>query len=339
METSPKPRITYAQFVEQQPKRTVAWVIERFINEMNGLNGQPAVKTLGKSHEYSLRRIQREPIGQKLAAELTKHDIIEHAKWRRLTVGASTVGQDIIFITGVLKYAPSAWTDCEDISDAPVQMAKPFMNKHALIAKSMPRDRRPTDEEIQRLVAYFEEQNRFHGTVIDMVQITLWQIRSSRRISESCRLLWEDWNREHHTILVRNMKDPKRRNKSKVVALPIEAQQMLEEMWPNRNPEEPRIFPFNSKSCSARYTLAKKDLGIQNLRLHDSRRECGTRLVEEKGFSTAEAILFTGHETVAVFERTYLKQKPELVKDGPKAQRLVSDAELNAAANLGFTAR
>ena len=327
-----KPRLTYAEFVaakQKEPTRTLAWLIEKYIVEMNGLAGNPPVRPLGVSHMYSLRRIQREPIGQKLAAELTKHDIIEHAKWRRLTVGAATVGQDVIFINGVLKYAPSAWADCSDISEAPVAAAKPFMSKHGLIAKSAPRDRRPTQEEIGRLVAYFEEQNRFHGTVIDMAKVAVWQVRSGRRISETCRLLWEDWDRENHTILVRKMKDPRRRNKSKVVALPNEAQAMLEEMWLTRNPEEPRIFPYHSKSCSARYTLAKKDLGIDGLRLHDSRRECGSRLVEEQGYTPSQAILVTGHETVAIFERTYLRQKPELFKLGPKGMALAQNNQLS----------
>lgn len=319
---------TYAEFVAVQEARktpkTLSWLIDRFIAEMNGLNGQPAVKPLGPSHITALRRIQREPIARKMANTLRKQDIIEHARWRRQTVCAATVGQDIIFINGVLKYAPSAWDDCEDVSAAAVAAAKPFLTKHGLIGKSEPRSRRPTAEEIQRLVAYFQEQNDYRGTEIDMAKVTLWQVRSGRRISETCRLLWEDWDRENHTILVRKMKDPRRRNKSKVVALPIEAQQMLEEMWETRDPNEPRIFPYNSKSCSARYTLAKKAIGIDGLRLHDSRRECGTRLVEEQGYTPSQAILVTGHETVAIFERTYLRQKPELFKLGPKGMAAAS---------------
>lgn len=70
------------------------------------------------------------------------------------------------------------------------------------------------------------------------------------------------------------------------------------------------IFPYVSKSCSASYTAAKHKLGIEGLRLHDSRRDRGTRLVEDDGCTPAQAICYTGHETVAVYERTYLRQDP-----------------------------
>lgn len=327
MQQEAKPRVSYAEFAAtKQPVRTVTWVIERFIAEMNGTDGKPAVRTLGLSHWYSLKRLARAPIGSVLAPDLNKSDVIAHCRWRQAqNVLPQTVQQDVTYLTGALKYAGSAWDGCEDISDAAVAAAKPFLNKHQLICKSTPRDRRPQLEETARLLAYFgrPQPKRFR---IDMVRMTLWQLRSSRRVGESCRLLWTDWNREDHTILVRKMKDPRNRDKSKVVALPDEAQAMLVEMWETRDPNEPRIHPFRAQSVSQAYTMAKKKLGIVDLHLHDSRRDCGTRLVEDKGFSPAEAICFTGHETVAVFERTYLRMKPELLKAGPLSKRMAAPA-------------
>jgi hypothetical protein len=109
-----------------------------------------------------------------------------------------------------------------------------------------------------------------------MVRVSKWQHASSRRIGESCALLWRLELGEKQTILVRKMKDPKNRNKQKVVALPWDAQDLLYE-WayeldakPELRNDEPRILPFNSKTCSQRYTKAKKLLGIENLHLHDS---------------------------------------------------------------------
>lgn len=321
-----KPRVSYSAFVAQQQGITVASILHRFISEMDGTPERPGIKPLGESHRFILYRVARERLGPKLAAQLTKPDIIDYCRWRKEQgVKPQTVMQDVTYLTGALKYAGSAWDGCEDISDAAIAAAKPFLSKHNLIAKAPPRDRRPQPEETERLLAYFAEQSSHHCTKVDMVKVARWQLASSRRIGETCALLWGDWNREHHTILVRKMKDPRNKNKQKVVALPEEAQAMLIEMEKDRlTPDDPmeRIFPYKSKTCSARYTMAKKALGITGLRLHDSRRDCGTRLVEDKGFSPSEAILFTGHETVAIFERTYLKQKPELMKDGPRAKRL-----------------
>jgi integrase len=323
-----KPKLTYAEFVAaQEAKKTegsLAWLIERFCREMNGEDGRQAVKTLGDSHHSALKRIQRYEIASMAASAIRKQDVIEFARWRRETATAATVGQDVMYISGVLKYAGSAWDDCEGLSDAPIAAAKPFLNKHGIIGKSTPRDRRPTEEEIQMLLAHFAETNKHANTTIDMVKVTLWQIRSGRRISETCRLQWGDWDKENYTILVRKMKDPKRRNKMKVVALPEEAQAMLVEMEKDRlEPENPaeRIFPYASKSCSAAYTRAKRELGIIGLRLHDSRREAATRLIEDKGYSPAEVALVTGHETTQILERTYMRLKPENFRLGPAGKR------------------
>lgn len=331
-----KQRVSYAEFVAQQePKNrqgTVAWIIDRYIRAMNGLDDRPAVKPLGSSHLIVLRMLQRALIGSKIASELRRQDVIEHCQQRRVHVLPATINQDVTYLSGALKYAGSAWDDCEDISDAAVAAAKPFLIKHDLIGKSTPRKRRPTPEELARLLAHFVIENARKHNKIDMVKVSLWQIASSRRISESCRIEWPDWNREAHTMTVRKMKDPKNRNKTKIVALPKAAQALLIEWWERRDPREPRILPFKSKSCSARYTVAKKILGIEDLRLHDSRRECFTRLVEEEGYSLEEAIMVSGHETIAIPQRNYLAQKPELFHLGPRQKRIEAALKEQVAA-------
>ena len=318
---------------------TIAWLVERYIAEMNGLNGQPAVKTLGETHYYKLRQLQRFPIAKVKALEITKRDLIDLCR-SRIAEGVSpaTVNHDVTAISGVLKYAGSAWEDCEEVSDAAVIAAKPFLVKHNLISKSVPRSRRPSLEETDRLLAYFgREARKPAANEINMVNMTRWQLASGRRVGESCKLLWEDWNRESHTILVRKMKDPKNRNKRKIVALPEAAQAMLVALWEKRNPAEARIFPYRSKSVSAAYTRAKRELGIKDLRLHDSRRDCYTRLVEDQGYSLEEAILVTGHETIAIPQRTYLAMKPENFRLGPKARRHEVTAEvLPTIGNTGY---
>jgi integrase len=169
---------------------------------------------------------------------------------------------------------------------------------------------------LESLLAYFEGQNRLKRTKTDMVRVTLWQNYSGRRIGETCKLLWADWDREAQTIIVRGMKDPKRRDKTKTLALTPEAQAMLVAMWDVRNPAEPRIFPYSSKTCSARHTLAKKALGFGDLRLHDNRRDRGSKLVEQ-GYSPAQAIQVTGHDTTAIFEKVYCRPDVAIFHKGP----------------------
>ena len=312
-----KQKLTYAEFVAAKEKgTTIAALIFRFIAEM------PSVRTLGLSHRLTLEKMARSWLGKIEGENLTKNNIQDYCK-ERTDICAATRGQYITYLAGVLKYAASAWEDCAAISDKPIKDAKEFLKKHGYVGKSTPRDRRPTADEVERLLALFAEQNARSKNEIDMVLIARWQIASTRRIGETCALLWGDWDRENHTILVRKMKDPKNKNKQKVVALPIAAQEMLIELEPLRKAPDnqaERIFPYNSHSVSARYTEAKKLLGIVNLRLHDSRREAASRLIEA-GYSAEEAIGFTGHETTQVFQRTYMRPKPERLKDGPAKLR------------------
>lgn len=299
---------------------TLSELIERYIKEM-----VPPLKALGKSHTYVLRALQRFPIGSKVAATLTKQDWKDHAMMRRASVLPQSINQEITYAAGVLKYAGSEWPDCEDVSAASIEAAKPSLAKHNLIGKSTPRKRRPTSEEIEKLLAHFAASNALGWTDVDMVRVVLWQLASSRRISESCSLRWEDWNREEHTILVRRMKDP-RGPKSKVVALPDEAQALLVKWHETRDVNEPRILPYRSQTCSARYTRAKAELKITNLRLHDCRRDCISRLIELYGFSPEEVMQVSGHETTAILVRNYLSQDPANFRHGPKALRIEKSA-------------
>lgn len=331
-----KPRVSYSAVFGQQAakqeavaapqQQTVAQVLNRYVAAM-ALTARP----VGLSASYTFKNLAAAPIGSKVAAQLTKLDVKAHCEFRLAGgVKPSTVDKDISCLGVALKYAPSAWEDCEDVSDAAIAAAKPFLLRHGLIAKSTPRTRRPTIEEIERLIVYFNRPNPWNRRRIPMDVMTVWQFYSCRRIGESCRLLWEDWNRDEQTILVRKMKDPRRRNKAKVVALPKEAQAFLIALWEIRDPDEPRILPYRAESCIAAYVAAKHATGIEGLRLHDSRRDRFTRLVEVDGYSIEEAILFSGHETINVPQKNYLAQQPALARFGPKAKRIAAELALAA---------
>lgn len=328
METMEKPHLKYSPehfaarsalgFVEG----SVAHVIERVIRAMNGWGGVPGIKPHGGSHLYTLRKLQKAPIGKVMANKLTRGDVIAHMKMRIAEgVKPQTTMQDFTYLFVALKYAKSEPTwDCEGIATQALADAKPYLLTHNLICKSTPRDRLPQPEEIAALEAEAVKSNARRGTKIDMVLFTRWQIASSRRLSESCRITWRDWDYETQTQLVHKMKDPKNRNKTKRVALTDEAQAMLvemafamnekPEMW---NDQEPRIFPWNAKSTGAKYGTLKKRAGVVGLRLHDSRAQCYTSM-REKGIPGVVAILVTGHETEATPERVYKRTKAESFK-------------------------
>lgn len=62
--SSEKPRLKYAEFAAKNQRGTVAWLIERYIVEMNGLNGHPPIKMLVRgqkpmSVEELIRELQK----------------------------------------------------------------------------------------------------------------------------------------------------------------------------------------------------------------------------------------------------------------------------------------
>lgn len=283
-------------------------LIDRFIEEMRG------IKPVGVSHLYCLRRLQKAPLAEIQAHELKKHDIIEHVKARRATgICAATAMHDLTFLRGVLQYAPSAWDDCEDVSAAPIVAAMPVLNKHGLVGKSTPRKRRPTDEEVARLVEYLTEQDARSN--VKVVPCLLFALASTRRRGEICRLQWGDVDFEKRTYMIRDVKHPtQKKGNHKVFALLPELEEIIKRQPRLTNEPTERVFPYNDKSLGARYTLAKKTLGIEDLRFHDNRRDAISRFLA-RGLPPHKVRLISGHETTVILEKVYDKRPPTEVFD------------------------
>lgn len=288
-------------------------LIDRFIEEM-GTNEQPGIKPLGVSHLYCLRRLKKMSIADKEAHELTKHDIIEHVKARRAAgICAATAMHDLTFLRGVLKYAPSAWQDCDGVSASCVADAMPMLAKHGWVGKSTPRRRRPTDDEIAKLIQYLAEQDKHCH--IKVVPCLMFALASTRRRGEICRMQWGDINWERRTYMIRDVKHPSMKKGNHLhfplfdeLVTIIKSQPRLTD-----RPEE-RVFPYNPQSLGARYTLAKKALGIEDLRFHDCRRDAISRFLQ-MGLKPHEVRLISGHMGTALLEKVYDSRDPMYLHD------------------------
>lgn len=337
----PKPRLTYAEFVSlraapaaNDSRITLARLIERYIAEMD----QPHMKPLGPSHKYTLRVIARMPIGAKVATELRKTDVMDMAKELRKSIVAATVQQYVTFLRGVLKYAPAAWDDCERVSDAAIAAAKPTLMKFGMIGKSTPRKRIPTDVELEALLAYYATPNRRgKKRFIRMPDLIAFALASTRRIGEICRIRRSDidWDRLDKEgmatpmYMVRDCKHPtKKLGNHKWFPLFPELAEIIR-MQPVV-PGDDRVFPFNSKSASASYTIAKKRLSIVGLRFHDNRRAAITRWLAK--LKSAHKVRFiSGHENTLILERVYDATDPATLHADLRGEA-ANDAEASAAA-------
>lgn len=303
---------------EGQDRLIFAELIEKYIEEM-ALLGKP----LGGSHAAGMRMMAREmPIGQVRVVpfDLKPTHFIEHAKLRRAGFGKhrsvlpQTINQDLVYLRGPLSYAALGW-DMPDVTPAPIVAAKPFLQKYSLIGKSRPRDRRPTQEEIDLIIAIARERNKHRKTVIPMDVLMEFAIYSGRRLGEICRLRWGDVNGEDMTCVVRDMKDPKfKAGNHHVFPLLGRAWDIVMERLPHRkNPEnaDERIFPYNAHSASQAAREIREKAGIKGLRFHDCRREAASRAFEGrlngKKYGVAEVMVLTGHKNPQMLMRTYTK--------------------------------
>jgi len=327
METHEKPRISYAEYMKRlnptYAEGTLADWIERFIAERE----QPGGRSIGLSHKYTLRRCQRSPIAAKHHTEVRAVDFLNHCKARKAAgIQPQTITQDMTYLSGVIKYALEIWEipTAEDCYRA-YRKAVPQLKKEQLIAKSEPRVRRPTPEELQQILDHLALPAKVdRASTIPMVPIVKFTYLTGRRISETCRIMWGDVDFEKRTCMVRDLKNSKGKGFHDTFPLLGEAWDIVMAQ-PRVNPADPkeRIFPRNPQSCGAKFTIAKKALGIPNLRLHDMRRECFTRMFEG-GFNVPEVQKMSLHRNPTILLKNYTALRPEDLHNGPAAKRVAA---------------
>ncbi len=120
----------------------------------------------------------------------------------------ATVGNWLSHLSSVFAIARPAWgwpLDERAMSDG-LAVAK----RLGLIAKSQRRERRPTLDELDRILKHFEERHWRRDDSGPMVAITVFALFSGRRQDEIVRLAWNDLETEGPSprVLVRDMKDP-----------------------------------------------------------------------------------------------------------------------------------
>lgn len=246
----------------------------------------------GRSKNQQITMLRTMPIADIDALTYTSGQIVRHARERRKTAGASTVNNDLVWLRNALRAARVGRDAPIDLQ--PLDDAAHLCRKEGLIAKSRERDRRPTVDEIRRLLEHFEGRDK-RGD-IPMRDITLFALFSSRRQDEICRIRWDDLDRDKRRVLVRDMKHP-RALIDTWVDIPPRAWEVLE-----RQPRGERIFPYNGKSVSSAFTRACRFLDIKDLRFHDLRREAVSCLFEQ-GLQIPQVAKVSGHKAWTSLQR------------------------------------
>lgn len=258
---------------------------------------------IGTTKRQVLETIRDEyDISNMAAEEIDSTTIVEFLKQIRSRPEVnctSTVLNYGSHLGSIFRIARPAWNiplDRNAISDA-LEVAKRLQ----IATKSRSRNRRPSLDELDAILSYFEDACARNSRVMPMHKITVFAIFSTRRQEEITNIRSTDLDEDHSRLFVRNMKHPGKKIGNDVWCnLPPEAMKIAlsnKDTQPNN-----RIFPYNPDTISARWTRACKILGIEDLRFHDLRHEGISRLFEI-GNDIPRVALVSGHRSWSSLQR------------------------------------
>jgi integrase len=261
---------------------TVGSLIQRYEREIG------EKKPFGRNKEAVLKLL-KEPkagLGAVPVKDLTPERIVKYITEDRKVTGV-TASIDLAYLKGVLRIARALWK--VGVPAGVVDDAREILKYMGLTSRSNERDRRPTQDEIDRLKRWFAQ--RSETLTPDHIEFILDSC--FRPPSEVTRLRWSDINHDHKTILIRDRKDPRKKiGNHQTVPLLGKCYEII-----MRQPQDGEyIFPVNGKSWSSLFPRACEELKIEDLQLYDLRHEAISRLVESNKYSIPEMMLVTGHK-------------------------------------------
>lgn len=252
---------------------TVEDMIKQYLAEME------KVRPLGKTKAATLNAIAASDFGQTVDSCINSQRLVDFALWRMSKEGGGvqpqTAGNDLAHLGAVLSIARPAWG--YEVDPYAMADARKVLRKLGYNMKSRERDRRPTKDELDKLLEHFVSMQQRRPSSINMLKVIGFAIFSTRRQDEISRIRWGDVDEANQRVLVRDMKNPGQKIGNDVWChLPDEAWSILQSM----PKERAEIFPYNSSSISTAWAKACKFQAIEDLHFHDLRHDGVSRLFE-----------------------------------------------------------
>lgn len=279
---------------------TVRQLLMRYINDP-ALGGKA-----GRTKNYVLNMLVDCDIAEIKLADLSVNDVVEHGRLRAgAGAGPATVSHDLSYLSSVLAAAKPIFDI--DYKENPVPDARIILVNMGMVGKSKRRSRRPVGDELTQLEEGLRKRQQHRAAIIPYLDILQFSILSCMRIGEVCKLRWDDIDEKQKAVLVRDRKDPRKKDGNHMTV------PLLGDAWEivQRQPKKSElIFPYAAKSVTAGFQRVRAALGIEDLRYHDLRREGASRLFEA-GFSIEEVAQVTGHRSLNVLWQVYRELYPK----------------------------
>lgn len=275
---------------------TLADLIDRYEREIYPL------KPWGRSKTADLKRL-RKGLGPILATDLDYKNAFDYfIGMRDGGDGGVGVSSQAGYLIGVLDTASTVWRLA-----VPVEVAKDVrgaLKKLGVVRKSNSRSRRVLDSEVSQIIAHLERK----ASAIPLADIIWFCLATSMRISEVCRLQWDDLHEADRTIQIRDRKHPTEKIGNHQI-VPLLAVGGLDAFaLVKKQPRKHKfIFRANAKTVGTYFTEAVSELSIVDLHLHDLRHEAISRLFEA-GYRIEQVSLVSGHRDWSMLKRyTHLR--------------------------------
>jgi integrase len=309
--------------------RTFAKIIDLHI-----MDHQEVGKPIRRSKAAVLEAL-RVSIGAMRIHDMKRNKLIEYGKTRaKGGAGPATLAIDFSFIGTLLTHA--AAVHGIEVFPEEVKLARVALTRLGLVGKGIERDRRPTQNELDRLNTYFSSNPR---QLIPMARVIRFAVATAMRQEEICKFEWTDVDIQRRLVTVRNRKDPRRKdgNHQRVPMLSLTGYDAWEVLLEQRIVTNGfgRVFPHHHKSVGTAFRRACRDLKIHDLHFHDLRHEATSRLFEA-GLTIERVALVTGHKDWKMLRR-YTNLRPESLHPKEKAEGFATSSMMPEALSEMFT--
>ena len=279
------------------------------------------VTTKSLEHYIDERKAGKYGHGRSNGAAYASKNRIDQANRRRRKKGIPVVESASICtalpssgtIRHELKVLRQALRAYADRDDARRQKIGAYVSTHPINTVALPqpcgaRTRRINEEELRQVLLHVSCKAKRSAIMLG--------IYTSLRRAEIVSLRAEDINWTESTIALRAPTEPdphnpgkmrkKKRSKTRDRNVPLvpEALALLRELCFGKVGP---IFDFKAPSLSQAFGRAAESAGLQNVRLHDARREALSRLHDQYGLSLEQLKVFSGHGDIKTLETYYFQ--------------------------------
>lgn len=286
---------------------TIGELIQMHLDDMADVG-----KAAQRSKEHALLRLQDDrDIGRVKVAHLTRERVIEFGRRRaKEGAGPSTLSIDLSFIGTVFEHASAVYGYKVPTED--LRLGRAALVRLGLVGNATERDRRPTDDELNRILAFFRFRPQY---LIPMERIVKFAVATAMRQDEITRILVDDFDRNAGTVLIRQRKHPRdKATNNQVIPLVadtgFDAVAIINEQLEWVSPKG-AIFPYCGRSVGAAFHRACVTLQIEDLHFHDLRHEGISRLFEAD-WNIPDVATVSGHRDWKMLQR-YTHLRPSYI--------------------------